>query len=194
MAAEEVEDASLVVPRAMWYSYLLNITMGFFMLVTMLFCIGDLDTAIITPAPYIQLFTKTGSDSLATALMMVVFLLIYLGNISALATTSREVWAFSRDSGFPFSDWISKVIPPYAHPTSSHIFNINESIGKPSHLHPHQQHHPHHHRLQHTLSDQPFLAPLFHDHYLPHSSRPSLNLHALHLPRTPQTSPPRATT
>lgn len=119
LAAEEVENASLVVPQAMWYSYLLNITMGLFMLVTMLFCIGDLDTAIVTPAPYIQLFKNTGSDSLATVLMIIVFLLIYLGNISALATTSREVWAFSRDSGFPFSSWISKVVIP---PSSTHSF------------------------------------------------------------------------
>ena len=107
--AEEVANASQVVPRAMWYSYLLNITMGFLTLTTMLFCIGDLSTAISTPKPYLHLFSSTGSPLLATFLMILVFVLIYLGNITGLATTSREIWAFSRDGGFPFSKWISHV-------------------------------------------------------------------------------------
>ena len=32
MTAEEVEDASLNVPRAMWWSYLMNVFMGIVML------------------------------------------------------------------------------------------------------------------------------------------------------------------
>lgn len=44
--SEEVEDASLVVPRAMWYSYILNVVLGFIMLITMLFCIGPLETVV----------------------------------------------------------------------------------------------------------------------------------------------------
>jgi choline transport protein len=93
----------------MWWSYVMNVTMGIAMLVTMLFCIGDLDAAIDSKAPYLVLFKNTGSNAVATALMIILFFLIYLGNITALATTSRELWAFSRDKGFPFSRWISKV-------------------------------------------------------------------------------------
>ena len=109
LSAEEVEDASLVVPQAMWWSFLMNVAMGIVMLITMLFCIGDLDTAINSEAPYLVLFQNTGSSVIATLLMVILFLLIYLGNITALATASRELWAFSRDKGFPFSKWITKV-------------------------------------------------------------------------------------
>lgn len=47
--SEEVEDASVVVPRCMWWSYLGNIAMGVVMLVTMLFCIGPLDAVVSSP-------------------------------------------------------------------------------------------------------------------------------------------------
>ncbi len=109
--AEEVEDASLVVPRCMWWSYLLNVFMGIIMLITMLFCIGDLNDAINSTAPYLNLFNNTGSVGVSMTLTVILFLLIFSGNITALATTSREAWAFSRDQGFPFSKWISRVSP-----------------------------------------------------------------------------------
>lgn len=107
--SEEVEDAGLNVPRAMWWSYIMNVILGIAMLITMLFCIGPLENVINSGAPYLILFQNTGSNAIAFVLMVVLFLLIALGNITALATTSRELWAFSRDKGFPCSRWISKV-------------------------------------------------------------------------------------
>jgi choline transport protein len=95
----------------MWWSYLVNAFMGTIMLITMLFCIGDLDTAIDSDAPYLILFTNTGSTSVALLLSVVLFILIFSGNVTALVTTSREIWAFSRDRGFPCSKWIAKVSP-----------------------------------------------------------------------------------
>ncbi|RDW84572.1 hypothetical protein BP6252_02162 [Coleophoma cylindrospora] len=107
--SEEVENASLNVPRAMWWSYILNVTMGLVMLVTMLFCIGSLDDALNSNAPYLNLFLNTGSEAVALTLMIILLILVFSGNITALATTSRELWAFSRDRGFPCSNWISKI-------------------------------------------------------------------------------------
>lgn len=107
--AEEVEDASLVVPRCMWWSYLLNVFMAIIVLMTMLFCIGDLGTVITSPAPYLDLFNNTGSVGVALLLSIILFLLIFSAGVTALATTSRETWAFSRDKGFPLSRWISRV-------------------------------------------------------------------------------------
>ncbi|CAD6442859.1 90bd4527-1b05-4edc-9b49-a094a9315455 [Sclerotinia trifoliorum] len=117
--SEEVEDASVNVPRAMWWSYILNVVLGFIMLITMVFCIGPLDAAIASPAPCLRLFLNTGSDAMATTLMIILLILVFSGNITALATTSRELWAFSRDKGFPFSTWISRMnhalnVPPNA--------------------------------------------------------------------------------
>lgn len=44
--SEEVEDASLVVPQCMWWSYVGNTIVGVVMLIAMLFCIGPLDNAV----------------------------------------------------------------------------------------------------------------------------------------------------
>ncbi|KAI6711001.1 hypothetical protein JHW43_006502 [Diplocarpon mali] len=107
--SEEVENASLAVPRAMWWSYVLNVAMGISILIVMLFCIGPLESVLDAQSPYLALFKNTGSNAMAFSLLIILFILISLGNITALATTSREMWAFSRDKGFPFSRWISRM-------------------------------------------------------------------------------------
>jgi amino acid transporter len=49
--------------------------------------------------PYLLLFNNTGSPALSLVLNIILFLLIYAGNITALATCAREMWAFARDKG-----------------------------------------------------------------------------------------------
>nr|POE93460.1 putative amino-acid permease c15c4.04c [Quercus suber] len=93
--SEQVTDASWVVPRCMWWSYIGNILMGIVMLITMLFCIGPLETVIESDVPYLQLFNNTGSNALSIILNVIVFLLIFSGNITALATCSNEMWVRS---------------------------------------------------------------------------------------------------
>lgn len=83
--------------------------MAFVLIITMLFCIGPLDALLDVDLPYLNLFANTGSTAASLFLAIVLLLLLVLGNITALATTSREVWAFARDKGFPFSGWISHV-------------------------------------------------------------------------------------
>jgi choline transport protein len=75
----------------------------------MLFGIGSLEDTLDSDAPYLNLFINTGSTAVALMLTIVLLILIYSGNITTLATVSREVWAFSRDKGFPCSSWISHV-------------------------------------------------------------------------------------
>ncbi|KAL1863114.1 hypothetical protein Daus18300_008106 [Diaporthe australafricana] len=114
--SEEVRDASLTVPRAMWWSYVFNISMAFVMVITMLYTIGPVDSILEADLPYLNLFSATGSVGVALFLAIVLFVLIYAGNVTALATTSREVWAFARDRGFPFSAWISRMNHKYDMP------------------------------------------------------------------------------
>lgn len=93
----------------MWWSYVINVFLGIIMLITMLFGIGSLEATLEADAPYLYLFNNTGSTGVALFLTIVLLLLIFAGNITTLATVSRELWAFSRDKGFPFSSWISHV-------------------------------------------------------------------------------------
>lgn len=83
--------------------------MAVVMVITMLFCIGPLESILDADLPYLNLFSNTSRDSAALFLAIMLLILIYAGNITALAATSREIWAFARDKGFPFSAWISHV-------------------------------------------------------------------------------------
>lgn len=107
--SEEVKDASINVPRCMFWSYAGNIFFGFIMLIAMLFCIGPLDDVLETGVPYLLLFNNTGSSPLSLFLNIVLLLLVYAGNITSLATCAREMFAFSRDQGLPFSSWLAKM-------------------------------------------------------------------------------------
>lgn len=107
--SEEVADAGLVVARCILWSYLLNSTLALGTVFTILFCFGPLDDAINADIPYLHLFLNMNNPAVATFVLIVILILIYVGNITGLATVSREAWAFARDKGFPFSRWISKM-------------------------------------------------------------------------------------
>ena len=79
------------------------------MLITMLFTMGDLDTALDADSPFETAFANTGSPGMNLFLILVLALLIGAGNIAAVTTTSRETWAFARDGGLPFSRFMAKV-------------------------------------------------------------------------------------
>ena len=79
------------------------------MMITMLFTVGSLEDAINSSSPFQNSFTNTGSTGVSVALTLILALLIGASNITSLATTSREVWAFARDGGTPGHRWISKV-------------------------------------------------------------------------------------
>jgi amino acid transporter len=93
----------------MVWSFVGNIVAAFIMLIAMLFCIGPLEEVLVADVPYALLFNNTGSRPLSLFLNVLLLILIYMGNITSLATSAREMWAFSRDNGLPFSPWLSKM-------------------------------------------------------------------------------------
>jgi amino acid transporter len=56
--SEEVENAAVNIPRAIIGSMLINGTVGFVMMLTLLFCLGDVDSVLesATGYPFIQVF------------------------------------------------------------------------------------------------------------------------------------------
>lgn len=53
--------------------------------------------------------TATGSSVGAITIGSILVILIILSVTNFMASTSRQVFAFARDNGLPFSGWISKV-------------------------------------------------------------------------------------
>ncbi|KAJ5366633.1 amino acid transporter [Penicillium brevicompactum] len=119
--AEEVANASRAIPRAIMLSIVINGTLGFGMLIAVLFCMGDLEVALNsnTGYPYIEIFYQATNSVPGTLAMVSVNLIISVCSvIGMLAATSRQFWSFARDRGIPGWRWWSHVsgrhLPTYS--------------------------------------------------------------------------------
>lgn len=113
--AEEIEDAGVIVPKSMVWTFLLNVPFTFGLLLTYLFCIGNVSDAIAstTGLPFIYVFQNaTGTVGGTAGMTVVVLLLLIMITISSMASTSRQTFAFARDNGLPFSKWLGHVSLP----------------------------------------------------------------------------------
>ncbi|KAK5125315.1 hypothetical protein LTR85_000424 [Meristemomyces frigidus] len=129
--AEETKDAAIIVPRCMYWSYLLNGAMGFVMLVTYCFCLTDVDSALksVSGFPFIYVFqTGTGSNGGATGLTAVIIILGLAGATSFFASTSRQTFAFARDKGLPGYKWIGAVHPKLMIPLNAILVTYGFTI------------------------------------------------------------------
>lgn len=70
--AEEVQEASIVVPRSMLASVALNGTLGFSMVIAALFCMGDVEATLETTTgfPYMEVFFNATSNKKGATLMV----------------------------------------------------------------------------------------------------------------------------
>lgn len=109
--SEEIKDAGKTVPRAMLGSYFLNGALGLVFLISYMFMMTDVATALDDPTgyPHIWVFSQAVSAGGVVALNVIPTVLIFAGTLSFNLSTSRQTWAFARDRGLPFSDWIGRV-------------------------------------------------------------------------------------
>ncbi|KAF7156356.1 hypothetical protein CNMCM6106_009623 [Aspergillus hiratsukae] len=120
--SEEIRDASRVLPLGMIWTLILNGSTGFVMIVTLAFCVGDIDHVLEsqTGFAFIQVFlNSTGSVRAATGMTVVIMVMQFCAAISNVATTSRQVYAFARDKGLPFSSFLSKINPTFTVPLNA---------------------------------------------------------------------------
>ncbi|KAI0018942.1 amino acid/polyamine transporter I [Xylariomycetidae sp. FL0641] len=120
--SEELRDAGRSLPRTMISTTIFNGALGWIMIITYCFCIGDLDTALssATGYPYMEVFyNATQSSAGATAMAVFVTLMTIFSNLAMVATASRQLYAFARDKAVPFSPWFSSVRPGWDVPLNS---------------------------------------------------------------------------
>lgn len=109
---EEIKDASKQAPRAMVMSVWLGAVTGFIFLVSVCFCIGDIDEVASTSTlvPLIQIYFDSTQSNAAACVLASLIVIIDLGCANALlAEGARSLYAFARDNGLPFSKFISRV-------------------------------------------------------------------------------------
>lgn len=103
--AEEVRDASKIIPRSMIWTAVTNGALGFVMIITFCMVLGNLEEIIFTPTtqPFITVFyqaTQSVPGTNATT-ALIIFMRMFC-NLSIVATASWQLFAFARDKGTPF--------------------------------------------------------------------------------------------
>lgn len=80
------------------------------MIITLCFTLGNIGEVLASPTgtPYIQVFyNATQSTAATTAMVSMVIVVSIACNLTNNATASRQLYAFARDKGMPFSTWLS---------------------------------------------------------------------------------------
>ena len=113
--SEEINDAGLVVPRALMTGIFINGLLGFSMILAVMGCMGDIDAMVNAQKtllyPFIEVFDQaTNSIAGSTVMAALIIVLGITGTVGALASCSRTLWAFSRDHGLPLWKTWMKVL------------------------------------------------------------------------------------
>lgn len=109
--SEEVNNAVIVVPQSVMLGMLLNGTLGFSMILAVLFCMGQLPEESQTGFPFMDIFLNaTKSPAGATAMSSIIILMCFCATVGVFTSTSRILWSFARDHGVPFWRTLSKVL------------------------------------------------------------------------------------
>ncbi len=111
---EEMKNASKEAPRAIVMSVWLGAISGFVFLVSVFYCIGDIQTTVMSPTgvPLIQIFyDSTGSVRGTCAMASMLTVINVLASNALTAEGSRSLFAFARDHGLPLSKVFAKVDP-----------------------------------------------------------------------------------
>jgi amino acid transporter len=110
---EEVKDASKALPQSMISTALVNYIIGFIMTITVLSVSGNFDEDLaenLGGQPWIAVvYAATRSRTATIIFTALLIVLFFFCTINCITTTSRQLWAFSRDGGLPCSEWLAKV-------------------------------------------------------------------------------------
>lgn len=128
--SEEVKDAAYSVPRAMLAIYVVNFLLIFPAILTVCYHIPSIDDALADSTTYPAIYVLRQSMSIGwiTVILVIICLLNVASNIVYLAAVTRDLFAFARDKGLPFSNWISRVHPRRRIPENACILTCVISV------------------------------------------------------------------
>ena len=110
--SEEIHNAAVVVPRSIMTGIMINGSLGFAMILAILYRAGDINQASQENPlyPFMAILKHAMSSTAGAAIMAsIVMILATSSTVGILASSSRVFWAFSRDRGLPGWRILSKV-------------------------------------------------------------------------------------
>ena len=100
--SEELKDASIILPKAMMWAVFFNGVFGIVMMITFVICGGALESSLdptYTGQPVLYaVYNATGSVASALIMGTILVILTFFAAISVTAASSRQIWAFARDT------------------------------------------------------------------------------------------------
>jgi energy-coupling factor transporter transmembrane protein EcfT len=177
--SEELRDASKTLPRSMLWTTFVNGSMGFVMLVTFCSVLGSIDDALASPTKQAYLYVfynSTQSVAGASVMGALVISMAIFCNLSITATSSRQLFAFARDQGIPFSSTFAYV--SIYHRKWS--FCILTSTGCTQMGRTNQRHLPLVCSILPAIADQSRLLGRPHEHCIAFNGRNSRVVHRVH--------------
>ncbi|KAI5810273.1 amino acid/polyamine transporter I [Peziza echinospora] len=126
--SEEIPNPSKNVPKAIIGTVLIGFFTSYIFSISVFFVITDIEPIIATPTfvPFLEVLYRALRYSVPGAsILLFLAALTLVGALFAIHTWScRLAWAFSRDHGFPFSKYLSKITPePHNIPFNAHVFS-----------------------------------------------------------------------
>jgi amino acid transporter len=117
--SEETKDAQVNVPKGMWQAVFWSWTSGLIMVATFVLVMPDVAEGAATG--WGSFYYMFGASKMPYALLFILGLGIvvanYLCGLAGLTSTSRMMFAFSRDGGLPFSKQLAHISTQYRTPT-----------------------------------------------------------------------------
>ncbi|EHY55040.1 Choline transport protein [Exophiala dermatitidis] len=130
--SEEITNADVAVPRAMYLQAVINSLMTIPFVITVLFCIGDpidvlFNSQIGFTSPFTQIVLKsTGSPAAAIILNAISTYIAFAAGLDLWGATARAMWSLARDGGLP--QLFSRIHPKYDVPIPAILVTLPPSL------------------------------------------------------------------
>ncbi|KAK6334070.1 hypothetical protein TWF696_002572 [Orbilia brochopaga] len=123
--SEEVRDASRSIPKVIVSIYMINFVLNLTTVLTICYHITSVQDALDDPTSYpaVYVIAQAMSIKWVSVLLAVIVALILVASVSYFVAVSRQLYAFSRDRGIPFSRWVSKIDQGRHIPTNAYILS-----------------------------------------------------------------------
>ena len=100
---EETKNARVTAPWGIYLSVVVSGFFGYLLLAFVTLAIQDLDATAAAENPFIFIFKQALGDAFGRGVLWVVTLAMWFCGLSCVTSTSRMIFAFSRDQGLPAS-------------------------------------------------------------------------------------------
>jgi amino acid transporter len=116
---EETKNARVKAPWGIYLSVAISGLFGYLLLIFVTLAIKDLDKTAAAPNAFIYIFEQALGNGFGRAVLWTVVIAMWFCGLACVTSTSRMIFAFSRDNGMPMSHLWAKVSHRFRTPANA---------------------------------------------------------------------------